>query len=156
MYAPTGSYKVGRLANTGKNFWTVEPTAAVVYIGKDNGIEASLYAGIDFNFENKDTHYKSGTQAHLDGTLAQHFPLWGGLAGAGLSGFWYQQITADSGEGATFGDFKAKARGIGPVLSYTDKINGKSIAAELKWLHEFNNQNRLQGDTIFFKILMNF
>ena len=26
IYAPTGDYKVGRLANTGKNFWTFEPT----------------------------------------------------------------------------------------------------------------------------------
>jgi len=24
-YAPTGNYEVGRLANTGKNFWTIEP-----------------------------------------------------------------------------------------------------------------------------------
>ena len=28
-YAPTGDYEVGRLANTGKNFWTAEPTLAL-------------------------------------------------------------------------------------------------------------------------------
>jgi hypothetical protein len=34
IYAPTGSYKVGRLANTGKNFWTLEPTLAFMYFGQ--------------------------------------------------------------------------------------------------------------------------
>jgi hypothetical protein len=89
VYAPTGSYKKRRLANTGKNFWTFEPAAAVIYLGQKNGIEASAFLGVDFNTENEDTDYKSGKQAHLDATLAQHFPLWGGLAGAGATGYIY-------------------------------------------------------------------
>lgn len=52
IYAPTGSYELGRLANTGKNFWTVEPTLAFMYFGQKNGIEASLFTGFDFNTEN--------------------------------------------------------------------------------------------------------
>jgi len=156
IYAPTGEYEVGRLANTGKNFWTIEPTAAIIYFGQKNGREASLFFGVDFNTENEDTNYTSGIQAHLDGTLAQHFPLWGGFAGGGLTGFWYQQLSGDSGEGASFGDFKARAHGIGPVLSYASKVAGKDIIAELKWLHEFDNKNRLEGDTVFFKVLAKF
>ncbi len=71
VYAPTGDYEVGRLANTGKNFWTIEPTVGFLYFGQKNGIEASIYAGADFNTENEDTHYRSGTQFHVDGTVAQ-------------------------------------------------------------------------------------
>ncbi len=78
--APTGSYEVGRLANTGKNFWTIEPTVGFMYAGQQNGRAASVFLGANYNFENEDTHYQSGTQMHIDGTLAQHFPLWGGLA----------------------------------------------------------------------------
>lgn len=33
IYAPTGDYKVGRLTNTGKNFWTIEPTLGLMYFG---------------------------------------------------------------------------------------------------------------------------
>ncbi len=156
IYTPTGSYEVGRLANTGKNFWTVEPTAALIYFGQKNGIEASLFFGVDFNTENKDTNYKSGAQAHIEGTLAQHFPLWGGIAGGGISGFWYRQVSADSGAGATFGDFEARANGIGPVLSYVSKVSGKDIIAELKWLHEFDTEKRLEGDTAFLKLAVKF
>jgi len=156
LYAPTGDYEAGRLANTGKNFWTIEPTAAIIYFGQKNGREASLFFGVDFNTENEDTNYTSGIQAHLDGTLAQHFPLWGGFAGGGLTGFWYQQLSGDSGEGASFGDFKARAHGIGPVLSYASKVADKDIIAELKWLHEFDNKKRLEGDTVFLKVLVKF
>ncbi len=59
-------------------------------------------------------------------------------------------------DGANLGGFKARAHGIGPVLSYAAKIAGQDLIAELKWLHEFDNRNRLEGDTIFFKVLTKF
>lgn len=155
-YAPTGEYEVGRLANTGKNFWTIEPAVAAMYFGKENGIEASLFLGADFNFENGDTNYQSGTQLHLDGTLAQHFPLWGGLAGVGVNAYWYEQVQGDSGAGANFGDFKGRTAGLGPVVSYVTKIGGQDVIAELKWLHEFETKRRMEGDYIWFKALLKF
>jgi hypothetical protein len=151
--APTGSYEVGRLANTGKNFWTIEPTVGFMYFGQKNGREFSTFIGADFNQENPDTNYKSGTQAHIETTLAQHFPFAGGLAGAGLTGYWYEQISGDSGSGATFGDFEAMTVGAGPVVSYISKVGGHDLMAEFKWLHEFNTEKRLEGDTFFLKVV---
>ena len=156
IYAPTGRYDTDRLANTGKNFWTFTPTASVNYFGRENGIEASLFVGVDFNTRNNDTKYRSGTQTHIDGTLAQHFKISSGIAGIGITGFRYQQIKGDSGDGALLGDFKAKANGIGPVISYIKKTNGNIIIAKLKWLHEFDSKNRFQGDTLFFKLSSKF
>ena len=157
FYAPTGSYELGRLVNNGKNFWTAEPTIGIVYFGQENGIEASLFFGVDYNWENPDTNYKSGTQIHFDGTLAQHFPFAGGISGVGITGYWYNQINDDSGEGvAPFfaNDFQAKAAGVGPVVSWMDKT-GKYIA-ELKYLRDFENENRLDGDTVWFKFITKF
>lgn len=155
-YAPTGDYEVGRLANTGKNFWSTSPTLALMYLGQKNGREASLFIGADFNEENSDTNYKSGTQFHLDGTLAQHFPAFGGLASVGVSAFYYKQVTADSGDGATLGDFEGKSVGIGPVVSYAGKIATHDIVAELKWLHETDTEKRLEGDIVWFKLVYKF
>ena len=155
-YAPTGNYEVGRLANTGKNYWTIEPVFGLMYFGQKNGFEASTLFGFDFNTENKDTRYKSGTQFHIDGTLAQHFPLLGGLAGGGISMYYYKQIAGDSGSGATLGDFKGKTAGLGPVLSYTKKIGGHDTVFELKWLHEFETKNRLEGDIVWLKAAYRF
>lgn len=156
IYAPTGDYEVGRLANTGKNFWTFEPTVGFLYFGQKNGLEASVYAGLDFNTKNQDTSYQSGSQFHIDGTLAQHFKLAGGLAGAGVTGFWYDQLTGDSGTGATLGSFKAQTAGVGPVLSYTRKLGKADLIAEVKWLHEVETRNRLEGDYLWLKLIFKF
>jgi len=156
VYAPTGDYEIGRLANTGKNFWTIEPTVGFLYFGQKNGFEASVYAGLDFNTENEATSYQSGSQFHIDGTLAQHFKLAGGLAGVGVTGFWYDQLTGDSGAGATFGDFKAQTAGVGPVLSYASKVGGKDLIAEIKWLHEVETRYRLEGDYLWLKVIFKF
>ncbi len=156
IYAPTGDYQKGALANTGKNFWTVEPTAALMYLNPKTGLEASAFFGIDFNSENNATNYQSGEQAHIEGTLAQHFPLWGGGASAGVTGFWYKQISGDSGSGANFGDFKAKSLGIGPVISYSRKLSNSDLIAEFKWLHESNVERRAEGDTLFLKVMLKY
>lgn len=156
FYAPTGSYKVGRLANTGKNYWTIEPTVGFMYFGQENGREASLFIGADFNQENSDTNYKTGTQVHIDTTFAQHFPLGRGLAGVGIGAYWYKQIKADSGSGATLGDFKAKTTGIGPVLSYVNQAFGQKLISEFRWLHESGVKNRFSGDILYFKAEMFF
>ena len=156
FYVPTGSYEVGRLANAGKNFWTIEPTVGFMYMGQKNGREASVFLGADFNQENPDTDYKSGTQVHIDSTFAQHFPMGKGLAGAGVSAYWYQQVTGDSGSGANFGDFKGKTNGIGPVISYVGQLGGHKVLGEFKWLHEYNVEKRLSGDILFLKVLVFF
>ncbi len=154
LYAPTGSYELGRFINNGKNFWTAEPTIGIIYFGQENGIEASLFLGADFNWENPDTNYKSGIQVHLDGTLAQHFPFAGGISGVGVNAYYYKQVSDDSGQGATLGAFRAKAVGAGPVLSWIDK-KGKYLA-ELKYLKDYQNIKRLEGDTLWFKFIVKF
>ena len=156
VYAPTGDYDKGKLANVGKNYWTFEPAASLSYMSSKTGLELTAFAGIDFNTENTDTRYRSGTQFHLDFTAAQHLPLFGGIIGIGANGFYYQQISGDSGSGAILGDFKGRTLGVGPVLSYVTKVCGKDLAAELKWLPEMDVEKRLKGDYIWFKLAMSF
>ena len=43
-----------------------------------------------------------------------------------------------------------------PVISYSAKAGGHDLIAELKWLHEFDNSNRPEGDAIFLKVLAKF
>ncbi len=156
IYAPTGDYDKGELANVGKNYWTFEPAISLSYISSKIGLELSAFAGMDFNTKNAKTHYQTGTQFHLDLTVAEHLPLFGGVIGIGANGFYYQQINGDSGSGAILGDFKGRTVGIGPVLSYITKAWGKDLVAELKWLPEIDVKNRLEGDSIWFKLGMVF
>lgn len=156
IYAPTGHYETGKLANLGKNYWTFEPAVSLSYISSKIGLELSAFAGMDFNTKNHKTDYRSGTQFHLDITAAEHLPLFGGIIGVGANAFYYQQITGDRGSGAILGDFKGRTVGIGPVLSYMTKIWKKDLVAEVKWLPELEVKKRLKGDYIWFKLGMVF
>jgi len=157
IYAPTGDYDKGALANVGKNYWTFEPAVSLSYISSKIGLELTTFAGMDFNTENHATDYQTGTQFHLDVTVAEHLPLLGGVIGIGANGFYYQQVTGDSSPfDAYLGDFKGRTVGIGPVLSYITKVFGKNLAAEVKWLPELDVKNRLEGDYFWFKLGMAF
>lgn len=151
LYMPTGRYQTGRLSNTGKNYFTLEPLLGLEYFGEHNGIEVALHGGLDFNTMNKSTQYHTGMQAHVDATLAWHFQLGRGQVGAGGSGYWYRQLSADSGDGATLGSFEARALGAGPVVSYVFRVRKIAAAMDLRWTRDFGVRNRLDGDLWFFK-----
>ncbi len=152
VYAPTGNYEKGQLANAGRNYWTFEPTVSFSWLSTKIGTEVTAFAAFDINTENDATHYQSGTSFHLDGTVAQHLPLFGGFAGVGAEGFVYEQITADSGSGATLGDFEGHTYGVGPVVSYAHKIGKVDFAGEVKWLPEVDVSKRLKGDYVWVKL----
>ena len=156
FYAPSGDYTKGQIANVGKNYWTFEPGGSISYLSSKIGLELSAFAGFDFNTKNNATDYQTGPQFHLDATVAQHLPLLGGFAGVGANVFYYLQISGDSGSGAKLGDFEGRTVGIGPVLSYATKIGSVDLVAEFKWLPELEVQNRLKGDTIWFKLAVLF
>jgi len=156
IYAPSGDYEKGALANLGKNYWTFEPGLSFSWLSSKIGTEVSLFTGVDFNTKNEATDYLTGTQFHLDATVAQHLPLFGGFIGVGANAFYYQQITGDSGSGAVLGDFEGRTIGVGPAVSYLHKIGKTSLVGELKWLPELDVQSRMEGDWIWFKLALLF
>jgi len=159
LYAPTGEYEQGQLANVGKNYWTFEPGVSVSWLSSKIGTEASLFAGFDASTKNNATDYQSGDVLHLDATVAQHLPLFGGFAGLGANAFYYQQVSGDSGSGARLGDFEGRTIGVGPVLSFATKVGRQKttdLVAEVKWLPELDVAKRLKGDTIWFKLALVF
>jgi hypothetical protein len=142
IFAPTGDYSPDDLAPLGKNFWSFEPFAGLTYLNTKNGIELSLGAALDFNTENPATHYRSGDQVNLEWLVAQHLP--GGFS-VGVTGYYYQQITGDSGSGATNGSFLGRTAGIGPALGYTWK---DKLTVNAQWFHEYDTSRRFEGDVI--------
>ena len=159
LYAPTGDFEKGRLANPGKNYWTFEPGLSASWLSSKTGTELSLFSGYDTSTKNGITGYQSGDALHLDATVAQHLPLLGGFASAGAGAFYYQQVTGDRGPGATLGALEGRSLGAGPVLSYARKIGpGKrtDMVAEVKWLPELDVQHRLKGGTVWLKLALVF
>ena len=156
IYAPTGSYQTGRLGNTGLNYWTFDPIVGAAYSDTQSGLTAAAHLGYAINTENNATQYKSGNVLHLDTAVQQLFPLGSGLANIGLEAWYFQQLTCDSGAGATLGCFKGRTAGIGPVLGYIQPIGNEKLLFELKWLPELDTQNRLKGDYVWLKMVYTF
>jgi len=156
VYAPTGDYEVGRLANPGLNYWSANPWAGVSFNNPTNGFNAALHGGIVFNTENPDTDYRSGVMTHLEGSVQQLLPVGPGFLSIGAEAFWLEQITADSGQRPILGDFKGRTAGIGPVLGYVLPLGEQNLVAELRWLPELETKNRLQGDYVWLKVVYQF
>jgi hypothetical protein len=156
IYAPTGSYEVGRLGNPGLNYWTFDPIGGLSYNNAKSGLNAAAHLGYAMNTENSATNYKSGDLLHLDASIQQIMPLGSGFANFGAEGWYFQQVTCDSGSGATLGCFKGRTSGIGPVLGWIQPVGESKLLLELKWLPELETKNRLNGDYIWLKMVYTF
>ena len=98
------------------------------------------------NFENPDTHYKNGVDWHLDWGASQFLSE---RVHAGLVGYWFQQISGDSGAGARLGSFESRVGGIGPQAGYFFPVSGMQGYANVKGYWEFAAQNRPEGWNIW-------
>lgn len=152
VYAPTGDYNKNAMANPGLGYWTFEPGLSFSWLSRKLGTEVSVFSGIDFNAKNTYSGYQSGDVVHVDATVAQHLALGGGRAGLGVNGFYYKQITADSGSRLFPGGYEVMAEGVGPVVSYVHNLGGHPLAIEVKWLPETQVNNTTSGNYIWAKI----
>ena len=64
----------------------------------------------------------------------------------GLRGYYYKQLTGDSGSGATLADFKSESFGVGPGFVWIPKLGGGRLTVLGKWMHDFSAENRFESD----------
>lgn len=153
IVTPTGDYDEDDLANTGLNYWTFEVDVAATYLNEETGQDYSVVVGYGYNTENQDTDYQSGDEVHLDFVLNQFFSE---SFGVGLNGYFYRQISADSGDGALLGSFKGEGAGIGPAMYYSKEIAGRQTYFIAKWFHDYHTDNRVKGDYAYLSFVMSF
>jgi len=60
--------------------------------------------------------------------------------------YYYQQVTADSGVGAKLGDFKGRVTALGGILTYDFALGKIPVSTQWSYFHEFDVENRLEGD----------
>ena len=146
---PVGSYQAGRLANLGINHWSLDGGAGYTYLDPKKGHEFSVVAGLTYNFENRDTHYRNGNDFHVDFAASQFLSE---QLHVGLVGYHYQQLTGDSGSGAKLGDFKSRVSGIGPQVGWFFPLGGKKYYANLKGFDEWGAKNRPEGWSVWLEL----
>lgn len=140
---PIGDYQDGELANLSFNHWGADVSVAASWIDPGTGLDISGAVGITFNAENPATDYKTGNELHLEWAVSKTFSP---QFSAGVIGYYYDQLTGDSGDGAVIGDFKGRVAAIGATVGYNFELGETPVQARLKYFHEFAAENRSEGD----------
>ena len=154
LNVPIGSWNNGDLVNLGFNRWAFDLTGAVTYLDPVAGVELTGAIGFTFNGENLDSGYDSGTELHVEFAASKLFT--NGMS-LGIVGYHYEQLSGDSGGTAAqqtlialTDGFKGRVTAIGPSFGVTVPMGDRSLNASLRWYHEFNVKNRLEGDAVLF------
>jgi hypothetical protein len=139
---PIGAYDPKRLVNLGLGHWGIDGGYGYTYLNPHTGHEFSVVTGLTYNFENTDLNYKNGIDWHLDWAASKFLTK---QLHVGLVGYAYQQLTADSGTGATLGDFKSRVFGVGPQIGYMFPVGEMQGYVNLRGYGEFGAEHRPEG-----------
>ena len=143
---PVGSYDPNRLVNLGIGHGAIDAGGGYTYLNPKTGREFSAISGFTYNFENPHTHYKNGIDWHVDWGASQFLSE---RVHVGVVGYWFQQVTGDSGAGAKLGSFESRVGGLGPQAGYFFPVSGMQGYVNLKGYWEFAAQNRAEGWNIW-------
>ena len=138
---PVGAYDPNRLAGLGIGHWAIDFGLAYTFLSR-NGLEFSVTAGLTQNFMNPYTLYQNGTDSHVDWGLS-YSPTESFYFGA--AGYFYNQLGADSGPGASLGAFQSRVIGVGPQAGYSFAVGGLAVDLGLRGYKEFDAVNRPEG-----------
>jgi hypothetical protein len=146
---PSGSYESGQLSNISLNRPAIDFSGALTYLDPVLGYELSVVPGITFNWINPATQYLTGTEFHLEWSASKYLSK---ELSVGLVGYYYNQLTGDSGSGDRIGPFKGRVTSLGAQIGYTFKLGEIPVSTNLRFFREFDVRNRFAGTATYLTI----
>jgi hypothetical protein len=139
---PAGLYNSANLANIGIGHGAIDGGVGYTYFDPKTGHEFSAVFGLTGNFENPSTNYTNGIDAHLDWGASQFLTK---QLQIGLVGYFYDQLTPDTGCAPILCPFESRVIGIGPQIGYLFPVGNMQGYLNLKGYREFDNSDRPDG-----------
>ncbi|WP_244544406.1 MULTISPECIES: transporter [unclassified Beijerinckia] len=139
---PAGAYQPGQLSNLAFNRWVGDFYAAATWLDPTIGLDISGAMGFEINGMNKATQYRSGNAVHFDLSATQHLSKEFAL---GVLFSHYQQVSGDSGSGASLGPYKGRVTAVGGSAAFSFEVGKTPVTATLKVLREVSVDNRTRG-----------
>jgi len=146
---PSGTYRDGELSNMSFNRWVGDLSAALTYLDPELGLDISTTVGLEINGKNSATDYKSGNAIHVDLAITKSLTK---ELSVGLLAGHYEQISGDSGSGATLGPHKGRVTALGGAIGYRFDVAGTPVSTQLKVLREVSVENRPRGTIALFTV----
>jgi hypothetical protein len=132
----------------------------VTYLNPQTGFEVSGAASFLFSQKNSDTDYQNAPAFTFETAVMQHLPSGWALGG---TGYWYQQLSDDSGAGAEntrlalgANSLQARVFGLGPLVTYSGKIFNQQASLKFKYINEFGGKRRFESDVFWFNATLAF
>ncbi len=101
-----------------------------------------MVTGLTYNFMNPSTDYQNGVDWHLDWGASQFVTK---TVQVGLVGYFYQQLTADSGAAPFLGENLSRVAAIGPQIGLIFPAGPLQGYLNFKGYGEFAAENRAAG-----------
>ncbi|BBU33132.1 hypothetical protein BTHE68_68660 (plasmid) [Burkholderia sp. THE68] len=148
IWAPTGNYEAGALANPSLNNWTFVPQIAYTKLVPKYGLEFDAVMGLQFYTKNTATNYQNAPLFTLDVMGLKKFANGFGM---GIVMGTVQQLGHDTGPTADRLDgFVGHDFTVGPIVTYDTKLGGKApLSASLRWVPSVTSTNRLKSTKTF-------
>jgi hypothetical protein len=142
---PSGTYDPTRLANLSFGYVAVDGGGGYTYFDQKTGHEFSVVAGLTYSGINPYLQYQNGIDFHLDWGASQFISK---NVQVGLVGYFFQQLTPDSGPGAKLGAFEGRTVGIGPQVGFIFPVSDSYQGyINLKAYKDLAVENRPDGWT---------
>ncbi len=138
----SGDYNADRIVNLGKGHGALDGGFGYTYFSEATGFEFSAVSGLTYNFNNPYTDYQNGIDWRTD-LEASRFLYKRFFVGA--VGYFFNQLIADSGSGATLGAYELRIAAIGPELGVSFPVGEMQGSLALRGYWEFAAQNRSSG-----------
>jgi hypothetical protein len=139
---PVGTYNSSRLANLGIGHGAADGGFGYTYFDPKTGHEFSVVTGLTYNLVNQSTGYQNGIDWHLDWGASQFVSKQLQL---GVVGYFYNQLTADSGCLPALCPFKSHTIGFGPQIGVILPNPSFQTYVNLKAYWDVDTQNRASG-----------
>jgi hypothetical protein len=139
---PVGTYNARDLANIGIGHGAIDGGGGYTYYDAKKGAEFSVVTGLTYNFIDPSTSYQNGVDWQVDWALSQSVSK---DIYVGAVGYFYEQISPDSGAGDHVGAFESRVMGIGPQINFTHPAGPLQAALNLKAYWEFDAAQRPSG-----------
>jgi hypothetical protein len=148
---PVGLYSSSNLANIGIGHGAIDGGVGYTYFDEKTGHEFSAVMGLTGNFENTETNYTNGIDWHLDWGASQ---FWTKQFQLGLVGYFYEQLTPDSGCAPIICPFESRVIGVGPQIGYLFPVGDMQGYVNLKGYGEFDNNARPDGFNVWLTFVL--